>query len=105
MISNFTNSVNDSMGRLLDNDDELPKYKYTRESDRDNNIVTRLTTGSAVNRIEGISVAASEYRDGSGAVCYVTSASRPAFVSRRFDGETWQEAFRKGAAHRRQFLS
>ncbi|GBO89229.1 hypothetical protein [Marinobacter salsuginis] len=105
MISNAATSVNDAIGRFLDSDEELPAYRVTDERDRYNNPVTRLTTGSAVNRIEGISVSASEYRDGSGAICYVTSASRPGFPSQHFNGATWQEAFRKGAAYRRQFLS
>ena len=105
MISRTATSVNDAMARFLDSDEQLPEYRLTSERDRDNNPVTRLMTGTAVNRIEGISVAASEYRDGSGAICYVTSASRPGFPSQRFSGDTWQEAFRKGTAYRRQFLS
>lgn len=105
MISTAATSVNDAMARFLDSDEELPAYRLFDERDRDNNPVTRLTTGSAINRVEGISVAASEYRDGSGAICYVTSASRPSFPGQRFNGATWQEAFRKGAAYRRQFLS
>jgi len=84
-------------------DSDLPDYRYTLERDRDNNPVTRLMTGSAVSRVQGISVTASEYRDGSGAIAYVTSVT-PGFQSARFEAPTWQEAFRLGAAHRRKFL-
>lgn len=97
-----TGSVSTGAAQVPDSD--LPEYCYTLERDRDNNPVTRMMTGSAVSRVQGISVTASEYRDGRGAISYVTSVTRPGFQSARFEAPTWQEAFRLGAAHRRKFL-
>ncbi len=82
----------------------LPTYKTFRDCDRENNNYTRKYTGAAVDTVQGITVGASDARDGSGAFAYVTSCTRPGFAAREFSAETWQEAFDLGEEYRQTLI-
>lgn len=100
----YTNFVRREDAQIIDDEPELPEYRITSERDRDNNVATRLLTGSAVSTVEGISIHAGEYRDGRGGIAFVFSATRPGFQPQEFKGFTWQDAYMKGLAFRNERL-